>query len=82
LTPAMRSADEHPLSMADLQKIGSHFSSSEISYFGLFTLLAAALRPGPDSSLLHILEALDRIVLRRPALQRHAWIAVLNLRRS
>lgn len=82
LTPAMRSADEHPLSMADLQKIGSRFSSSEISYFGLFTLLAAALRPGPDSSLLHILEALDRIVLRRPALQRHAWIAVLSLRRS
>lgn len=82
LTPAMRSEDEHPLSMADLKKIGSRFSSSEVSFFGLFTLLAAPLRPNPDSSLLHALEALDRLVLRWPSLQRHAWIAVLSLSRT
>jgi len=81
MTPAMRSADEHPLSMADLERITSSFGAANVSFFGLFTLLAAPLHPGPDSGLLRWLEAVDRLVLGRSWLQRHAWIVVTQLTR-
>jgi len=81
LTPAMRSADEHPLSMADLDRITSSFAAAQVSFFGLFTLLAAPLHPGPQSGLLRALEAIDRVVLRRAWLQRYAWIVVTQLTR-
>ena len=82
LTPAMRSADEHPLSMTDLARITGNFTSSQLAFFGLFTLLAAPLRPGPGSTVLRTLEFIDRAALRRPWLQRHAWIVVTHLTRS
>lgn len=79
LTPAMRSADEHPLSMTDLDWITGRFDASHVSFFGLFTLLAAPLKPGPDSTFLRAMEAVDRVALQRSFLQRHAWIAVIHL---
>jgi len=79
LTPAMRSADEQPLSMTDLDRITNCFDGAQVSFFGLFTLLAAPLRPASDSKVLRVLEAVDRVVLRRSMLQRHAWIAVIRL---
>jgi SAM-dependent methyltransferase len=82
LTPAMRSADEHPLCMTDVEQIARSFDTAQSSFFGLFTLLAAPLRPRPDSGLLRRLEAIDRVVLRRGWLQRYAWIVVTELTRS
>ena len=79
LTPSMRSADEHPLSMTDLDTITGCFDAAHTSFFGLFTLLAAPLRPGPESTFLRAMEAVDRVALQRSFLQRHAWIAVLHL---
>lgn len=79
LTPSMRSADEHPLSMTDLNTITGCFDAAYTSFFGLFTLLAAPLRPGPESTFLRAMEAVDRVALQRSFLQRHAWIAVLHL---
>ncbi|HJP29879.1 MAG TPA: class I SAM-dependent methyltransferase [Candidatus Latescibacteria bacterium] len=79
LTPAMRSADEHPLSMADIDRITAAFDEAQSAYFGLFTLLAAPARPGPGSALLHLLESVDRAVLRIPMLQRYAWIVVTRM---
>ena len=79
LTPAMRSADEHPLSMTDLDRIKDRFDAAHTSFFGLFTLLAAPLKPGPESTILRAMEAVDRVALQQSFLQRHAWIAVLHL---
>lgn len=79
LTPAMRSADEHPLTETDLEQITAAFDTAACSYFGLFTLLAAPVGPGPTSVLLRALEGLDRLALRHRLLQRHAWIVVTEL---
>lgn len=81
-TPAMRSADEHPLAMADLARLAGHFESAATRFFGLLTLAAVPLRARAGSTrILSLLEAADRRLLRFPWLQRQAWIVVIRLRR-
>lgn len=81
LTPAMRSEDEHPLTIADLQQITTAFDTAACSFFGLSTLLLAPLRPGAASKTLRAFEGLDRMVLKSRWLQRYAWIVVMELTR-
>lgn len=81
LTPALRTPDEHPLTVSDLRRAAAQFASADLRFFGLLALGAVALhrRPGFERAL-RLLEALDRRLLSRPWLQRHAWIVVLHLR--
>lgn len=80
LTPAMRSADEHPLRWADLQQIAGHFARARFHCFHLSSLLAVPCRKLPGFRvLLRGLEALDRLLFRLPFLRKQAWIVVVEL---
>ena len=82
LTPKMRTEDEHPLRVEELELIAGHFASARMDYAGLLAILAAPLRPLPGGGIAHrALEALDRLLLKLPFLRRYAWIVVLQLER-
>lgn len=81
LTPRLRTVDEHPLVMSDLELARRHFGSVETRFFHLFALLAVAFRRrrvfGP---LLGFLERLDRrLFASMPFARRWAWTCVVIL---
>ena len=80
LAPAMRSADEHPLTSRDLETLRAFFGGVEIRYFHLLSLAAVVWRRLPGfEGLLRCLETVDHALFRVPALRRQAWIAVIRL---
>lgn len=80
-TPTLRSPDEHPLLIKDLQAAGEFFSSLTINYFHLFSLLGVPSRNFFFfHPLLHLLEAVDRTGFSvLPFLRRYAWTTVFVL---
>jgi len=80
-TPKLRSPDERPLKLSDLEVITRHFERPELRFFHLFALAAIPLRNRKAfQPLLQRLDALDRWCFATlPWLRRHAWIAVLDL---
>ena len=82
LTPEIRTPDEHPLHMADIQDAQSYFGSVTVRYFGLLTMVALPMRKA--RSFRRIVSALDRAdqVLFRvlPYARRHAWQVVMVFR--
>lgn len=79
-TPTMRTVDEHPLLVEDLQQIQRHFAASRIQYHHLAALAASVWvgRPGYDR-ILRLLFALDRCLLKLPFMRRQAWIVIAEL---
>ena len=78
LTPRMRTRDEHPLLITDIDAAREHFASVSVNYFQLLTI-AAVFLPG----LRHPFERLDQCIFRNVRyLRRHAWIAVIVLQKS
>jgi ubiquinone/menaquinone biosynthesis C-methylase UbiE len=81
LTPRMRTPDEHPLLMADLDSMGRYFRKVDSEFFSLSTLAAVPLRR--RRSFPRILDGLtrfDRMLFRSvPYLRRHAWIVLIRL---
>jgi SAM-dependent methyltransferase len=81
MTPAMRSADEHPLVMSDFRMARKHFGRLETNYFHLTSLAAVPLRrfswfPG----FVRFLDGFDSMLFRLvPWMGRHAWAVVLVL---
>ncbi len=81
LTPTLRTADEHPLLLPDLEMCRRYFAGIETRHFHLFSLLAVPFRklPGFDG-LLTLLENLDQVVFKLcPPLRRCSWMVVLIL---
>jgi hypothetical protein len=77
----MRTADEHPLLMADLKLAESYFGKVEARFFHLSSLLAVPFRNGRwFSKVLAFLDGIDACIFRacRPA-ARYAWIVVMVL---
>ena len=84
LTPRRRSADEHPLTMKEVERLGDGFRKARHREFCLAALLAAPLTVLPSRglfrSVLRPLQTFDGILLRTwPGLGRFAWITVLEL---
>lgn len=80
LTPQMRSADEHPLSVDDLQLFFRYFAQVEFHYFHLCSLMAVPFGRLPGFHALRAaLEGLDRLLFRLPFLRKQAWIVVVQL---
>ena len=81
LTPAMRTVDEHPLRMADLDTIAEHFADTRVHYHVLTALAAVPLRTFPGAArLFRTLHAVDRALFRVPACRRQAWQVVIEAR--
>jgi SAM-dependent methyltransferase len=81
LTPKLRTEDEHPLTIADLELAKTYFDSVEVRYFHLFVLFAAPFCRLPIfEPLRKLLDALDRKVFASLSLLRpFAWTAVIVL---
>ncbi len=80
LTPAMRSADEHPLLERDLATLSEYFHQAHFSYHVFFALAAVPFRLLPGfTHLLGLLEGIDDVVLRIPRVQNQAWMVVAQL---
>jgi SAM-dependent methyltransferase len=80
-TPALRTVDEHPLLLHDLEQAGEHFAEVQLEFFHLASLAAIPFRGLPGfRRLLTALDALDRGLFNiAPPLRRHAWMVVLRL---
>ncbi len=79
-TPQLRTEDEHPLTVDDLELSRTWFGRTEVSYFNLSTLLAVPLRnTRAFEPTLAALRALDRGIFRLPAARKHAWMVVICL---
>lgn len=82
MTPRMRTPDERPLRMADLDLIGRHFAELRVHYSVLVALAATPFRALPGfGRLLGLLHAVDRALFRLPLLRRQAWQVVIDARR-
>lgn len=81
-TPALRTVDEHPLRMDDLQLAAERFGDVQAEYFHLAVLAAAPFaQRRVFARLMGLLTAVDRQVLERvPATRRMAWMVLLTLR--
>jgi SAM-dependent methyltransferase len=75
LTPKLRTPDEHPFALRDLDALRQRFGKFEITYFHLFSLLASPFMRLPGGRwLLRALNAVDRgLFAGLPFLRRYAW---------
>jgi len=80
-TPALRTIDEHPLLIDDLETFRRHFASVDAQYFTLSPLFAVPFRSYPGFDYLNsALEFADRAAFRMiPALGKYAWQVVIVL---
>jgi len=84
ITPALRTADEHPLTIVDLAMLRHAFPGTRVSYVALLALFSAPLLWLPGSGrLLDGLHALDAMLFQRlPSLRRQSWICVIEMRKE
>ncbi len=80
-TPALRTADEHPLLWSDLEGAQRYFAAIETQFFHLFSLLAVPFRRFRwFPTWVRWLDAADRRLFDAwPATRRFAWRAVIVL---
>jgi SAM-dependent methyltransferase len=73
-TPKMRTPDEHPLLMRDIELAGKYFNQVSADYFNLCSIAAKWWKPlrGP-------LELVDRQLLRVPFIRKYAWMCILQV---
>jgi len=80
-TPALRTVDEHPLLVSDLEHARKYFREVEMRFFHLSSLAAIPFRNRSRfPALLSALDQLDRGLFRvAPTLQKHAWMSVFRM---
>jgi SAM-dependent methyltransferase len=81
LTPRLRTVDEHPFHLSELDATGEHFGSVEIDYFTLLPLAAVPLRRlSSFGRIIKRLDAADRRLFKAiPPSRRLAWQVVIEL---
>lgn len=80
LTKKLRTEDEHPLLMSDLELFKKYFSSVEIYYFHLTSLLTVPFRNLKNfSSIVNLFDKIDKVLFRIPFLRKNAWQIVIKL---
>lgn len=82
LTPRMRTDDEHPLKLKDIDLLKRYFSSVEVEYFSLFTLLAVAFKNTFFfDTLCGFLRSVDKAVFLIPFVKKYAWTVLIHVSR-
>jgi SAM-dependent methyltransferase len=80
MTPQYRTVDEHPLVMGDLKVARGAFREVECKFYGLTTLMAVPFNTtAVGSPMMKFCERADRLLLRIPLIQRHAWSVLITL---
>jgi ubiquinone/menaquinone biosynthesis C-methylase UbiE len=77
-TPELRTSDEHPLLMGDLREARTYFRKVETRFYGLATLAAVPFT-GKTRLPMRLCAALDRVLLKLPALRCQAWFVLMTL---
>jgi SAM-dependent methyltransferase len=79
LTPHLRTPDEHPLTLSDLERAKHFFARTDYTFYHFLSLLAVPLRgTRPFRSVLRALDAADRALFSRvPPARRLAWFVLL-----
>lgn len=82
LTPSMRTPDEHPLLTRDFALMQTYFRTVNVTYFHLLTIGAAFFKRTPlYNTAYRIFTKADRWLMATiPALRKHAWICIIELR--
>lgn len=81
-TPHARTEDEHPLLKSDFDLVRRYFRSTDLEFFGLFTLAAIPFRNSAAGGVVRAVgEAIDNVVLKIPSLQWQAWYVLIRLTR-
>lgn len=78
-TPELRTEDEHPLMMKDLELAKKYFGKVEIKYYYLSTLALPLIFKKSPKSLVSMTDALDRFLFLFPFLKKQAWLILLEL---
>lgn len=81
-TPRLRTPDEHPLLISDVEAARRHFGSVETRFFHLLSLLAVPFRrTRAFDRKVRTLDAADRALFRLiPGARRYAWQVAIELR--
>ena len=80
LTPQMRTADEHPLRIEDLEVISRFFAGTVVEYFHLTSLGSVMFSKIPGYRMLRrSLELVDTALFKIPWIRRYAWIVVIRV---
>jgi len=79
-TPAARTVDEHPLTMADYKLAGEVFRRNDWRFYGLATLVSVPFRDTPVGvPLYNVAAAIDRALFTIPPMRWQAWNALMKL---
>lgn len=81
LTPSIRTPDEHPFLMPDLELARKFFRKVDLRYYYLTTLFAAPIARGVvGRHAVDIGNAIDRKLFALfPALRKYAWLAIIEM---
>jgi ubiquinone/menaquinone biosynthesis C-methylase UbiE len=80
LTPSMRTEDEHPVLMKDIELAKLYFDNVQVVHYNLFTILATPFRnAGFFQPLLSLLHAVDRGIFKIPGMKKYGWTVVMEL---
>jgi ubiquinone/menaquinone biosynthesis C-methylase UbiE len=80
LTKDLRTEDEHPLKIGDLDLFKDYFEQVTIHYFNLTTLLAIPFRKFSFfKNILSMFNKLDSILFKFSFMQKNAWIILVEL---
>jgi 2-polyprenyl-3-methyl-5-hydroxy-6-metoxy-1,4-benzoquinol methylase len=80
-TPEMRTEDEHPLMLSDIEHARSIYSKVDVKYFHITSLATVPFRNSPLFGPLYaITETIDRVLMALvPPLRGWAWMAVMTM---
>lgn len=79
LTPNLRTEDETPLKIKDLNFIKSNFRKVDIKYYYLFEILTVLFRNTIFFNLIKIITSyIDKMLFKITFLQKYAWIVVIK----
>ena len=81
LTPSLRSEDEHPLLMNDLDLIKKIFPNVIYSYFHLSTfLILPFVKRGSFINLFNKFNKLDHLMFTKmPIIKKYAWVVIIQI---
>ncbi|MBT4365748.1 MAG: class I SAM-dependent methyltransferase [Candidatus Latescibacteria bacterium] len=81
ITPVMRTVDEQPFLMKDIELAKEYFMNVEATFFNLFTLLAVPFRNGRFFKFfLGFLRLIDKnLIFFFPFVKKYTWIVILDL---
>lgn len=81
LTPKMRTADEHPFKMSDIDLARRYFKAVDVEYYNLLSLFTVPFRKWNSySKLLGLANRADQFLFRLlPFTRRWAWMVILRL---